>query len=294
MSLVVALLLHQMSHGQPGKPIMDIEKQKWIHGSSPCTNNKDDGLQVVGYDESTYIIRQNKCVHYEAPFLYLFVGADKALLVDTGAEASEDAFPLYKTVMKILTGLKGANGKRLSLTVIHSHGHDDHYAGDVQFKNDPTVQLVPPNKESIIEFFNLNWPEGKTEFDLGQRKLTIIPIPGHDEASIAVYDEQTGWLLTGDTVYPGRLYIRNWSSFQSSISRLYEFSKTHPVSYLMGNHLEMTTTSGIDYPTGTTYQPNEHTLPLKVSVLKELHDACNKMGDQLTYQVHPDFILVPK
>lgn len=75
---------------------------------------------------------------------------------------------------------------------------------------------------------------------------------------------------------------------------LHGFSKEYPVTYLMGNHIEMTTTKGLDYPTGTTYQPHEHVLPLKLNVLEELHQACEKMGDDFVYKVHDDFILVPK
>jgi len=32
--------------------------------------------------------------------------------------------------------------------------------------------------------------------------MDIVPIPGHTDDSIALYDHRTGILLTGDTVYP--------------------------------------------------------------------------------------------
>ena len=97
--------------------------------------------------------------------------------------------------------------------------------------------------------------------------LDIIPIPGHQQASIAVYDKQTRVMLTGDSFYPGRLYIGDWPAFVASTQRLVDFTKLHPVAMLLGNHIEMTDTPGIDYPTGTTYQPNEHRLPLQVAQL---------------------------
>nr|BFE78243.1 hypothetical protein GCM10020093_008440 [Planobispora longispora] len=40
--------------------------------------------------------------------------------------------------------------------------------------------------------------------------LECLPAPGHHEASVVFYDRWTGFLLTGDTVYPGRLYIQDW------------------------------------------------------------------------------------
>jgi hydroxyacylglutathione hydrolase len=270
----------------------NLESQAWIHGSADCQQNKDGGLQVLKYDPSTYIIRQNKCLNYEAPFLYLFIGIDRALLLDTGAEAPDDAFPLFETIKKILND---NNGRMLPLVVVHSHGHSDHYSGDHQFKRKLGVQLVPPTKDAVVEFFQLRtWPEAQASFDLGKRVLTIIPIPGHDEMSIAIYDQQTRWLLTGDTIYPGRLYVRDGNAFCSSIARLLAFSKDHPVQYLMGNHIEMTQTKGVDYPTGTVYQPREHSLPLGIGALEELYKSCGKMNGKIAYEVHDDFIIVPK
>jgi len=271
---------------------VDLEKIQWIHGSDQCSKNKDGGLQVIRYNASTYIIRQNKCLNYEAPFIYLFIGMEKALLVDTGAEAPDASFRLYDTIAKIL---KEARSKPIPLVVIHSHGHSDHYAGDHQFTGKPNVRVVPAQKDSIIEFFQLKgWPDTQMPFDLGGREIMVIPIPGHDEQSIALYDPLTKWLLTGDTIYPGRLYVRNGNAFRGSIARLYTFSKNYQVTYLMGNHIEMTRTKGIDYPTGTTYQPNEHVLPLGLDVLEELHLACEKMGNTVVHQIHDDFIIVPK
>jgi hypothetical protein len=42
-------------------------------------------LAVASYDNNTFIIRQNPCVSFEAPFLYLFLGNNTALLYDSGA-----------------------------------------------------------------------------------------------------------------------------------------------------------------------------------------------------------------
>jgi len=41
----------------------------------------------------------------------------------------------------------------------------------------------------------------------------------HDAVSIAVYDRQTAILFTGDSVYPGRLYIRDFAAFEQSNER---------------------------------------------------------------------------
>lgn len=66
-----------------------------------------------------------------------------------------------------------------------------------------------------------------------------------------------GFLLTGDTVYPGRLYGFDMPAFVDSMDRLVEFAKARPVTHVMGCHIEMSTRPGRDYPIGANYQPQE-------------------------------------
>ena len=61
----------------------------------------------------------------------------------------------------------------------------------------------------------------------------------------------------------------------------------------MGNHIEMTKNAGIDYSTGTTFQPEEHKFPLQVKDLNQLNKALKKLGVVPTYQTHKDFIIFP-
>jgi len=118
----------------------------------------------------------------------------------------------------------------------------------------------------------MKWPEGLAEIDLGGRTLYAIPAPGHQRESIAVYDSRTGWLLTGDTVYPGRLYVRDWRDYRSSIERLVEFARARDVSAVLGTHIEMSRT-GTLFPPGSTFQPNEAPLLLSVEELGKLNDS---------------------
>jgi len=81
---------------------INLNKQNWIHGALNCKKNIDAPIQVVQYDQNTWILRQNKCTNYEAPFIFLFLGQEKALLMDTGATKKKKSFPLYKTVNAIV------------------------------------------------------------------------------------------------------------------------------------------------------------------------------------------------
>lgn len=112
-----------------------------------------------------------------------------------------------------------------------------------------------------------HWPEGQGLIDLGNRELTIIPSPGHQEEAISLYDSQTQWLLTGDTVYPGLVYVKNWNDYRDSIARLARFAAEHQVSAVLGAHIEATRRRGEYYAVGTVYQPDEAPLPMAPDIL---------------------------
>jgi glyoxylase-like metal-dependent hydrolase (beta-lactamase superfamily II) len=226
--------------------------------------------------------------------MFLFIGSKKALLMDAGATFSDAKFPLRKTVDSLVNQWGKTNNTKVELIVAHTHSHGDHIAGDIQFKDAPNTKVVGLKVEDVQAFFKLeNWPLQSGKIDLGDRVLEIIPIPGHHKTSIAVYDYQTGILLTGDSFYPGRLYINDWQAFKLSTQRLMDFISTHKTSYILGNHIEMTNTPGKDYPIGTTFQPDEHILPLQRKDLLSLNEALIKLGDKPTREVHDVFIIYP-
>jgi hydroxyacylglutathione hydrolase len=274
--------------------VTNLNKTKWIHGAANCGENTDPPIQVVQYDHNTWILRESKCVSFEAPFMFLFFGNKKALLMDAGATFSEVKFPLRKTVDSLVHQWEKTNNTQVELIVAHTHSHGDHIAGDIQFKSAPNTTVVGTKVEDVQAFFKLeNWPLQSNKIDLGNRILDIIPIPGHHKTSIAVYDYETRILLTGDSFYPGRLYVNDWQAFKLSTQRLVDFTASHKISYILGNHIEMTTTPGKDYPIGTSFQPDEHIWPLKVKDLLLLNEALIKLGDKPTREVHDDFIIYP-
>ena len=266
----------------------------WNHGSADCNASSDPPLQIFRFDADTYILRQNKCIHYEAPFLYLLFGSDRVLLEDTGATSSAASFPVRDTVQSIIAGWASEHGKSApALIVTHSHGHGDHTAGDGQFTGQPGTTVVPATVPALQSFFAIaSWPEQITSYDLGGRILDILAIPGHQDAHIAIHDRKTGILLTGDTLYPGRLYVRDFPAYRASIARLVDFTATRPVRYVLGTHIEMTRSKGVDYPVGTTFQPDEHPLELTRDHLVELDSALRAMSTPVR-QIHDSFIIDP-
>jgi hydroxyacylglutathione hydrolase len=262
----------------------------WITGGPNCIEVPD--WQVREYNPDFYILRESGCTHYEKPFLYLLFGKDKALLEDTGAGRADTARIVDEVVGK---WLKRNQRQSIPLLVGHSHSHGDHIAGDRQLAALPNVTMIPLTVDSTAQFFEIaNWPQSMGQIDLGERVIDVIPIPGHDKLSIALYDRQTGVLLTGDSLYPGRLYVSDFSAFVQSTQRLVDFTNGKIVTHILGTHIEQTGTPYRDYPVGTVYQPEEHSLELSPGSLLELNEALRKMGDKPVRLGLRDFTIWPK
>ncbi|HEY3839034.1 MAG TPA: MBL fold metallo-hydrolase [Bryobacteraceae bacterium] len=267
----------------------------WRTGGPNCVTVPD--WQIHEYNEDFYIIRESGCIHFEKPFLYLIFGENKALLEDTGVASAADksVIPTAPVIMDLMA--RWAARKKhapVSLVVIHSHSHADHTAADAQFKQMPGVQFVAATPPEIQKAAGIaTWPTDLGQIDLGNRIIDIIPIPGHDVASIALYDRLTGNLMTGDSLYPGRLGVQlaQVPTFAASAQRLADFVGTHDVAHVLGTHIEQTKTAYLDYPRGTAYQPEEHSLDLTRAHVIELNDAFIKMGNKPATVALPEFTI---
>jgi glyoxylase-like metal-dependent hydrolase (beta-lactamase superfamily II) len=252
----------------------------WIHGSA-----SDPPLQVREIDPGTFILRQSKGVTFEAPFLFLFRGAARALLLDTGAVTDPAVCPVRETVDSLV-------GADRELVVAHTHGHGDHVAGDAQFAGRPRTTVVPRDLAAVQSFFGFtDWPAQIVRFDLGGRVLEITGSPGHHPAAITVHDPDTGFLLTGDTVLPGRLYVPDMAAFTASLDPMVSFCESRSVSQVLGCHIEMTRRPGKDYPIGCLYQPDEPPLPMTVERLTAVRDAAHVVAGQPGVHPFDDFII---
>jgi hydroxyacylglutathione hydrolase len=272
---------------QPGKL-----PASWMTGGPDCLTLPD--WQVQAYNEDFYILRESGCIHFEKPFLYLIFGQEKALLEDTGAGDIKTA-PI---VMDLLAKwAKRKNRGPVPLVVIHSHAHADHTAGDEQFRALRGIEFIAPTPVEIQKAAGIaTWPTDIGKLDLGGRIVDVIPIPGHNDASITLYDRLTGNLLTGDSLYPGRLSVSaaDLAAFTASAQRLADFVADRPIAHVLGTHIEQTTTPYLDYPRGTTYQPQEHSLDLTRAHVLELNDAFRAMNGKLQKLSLPDFTVVPR
>lgn len=265
----------------------------WSTGGPRCMELPE--WQVHEYNPDLYILRQSGCTDFEKPFIFLLFGKERALLLDTGSRQGHVAPTVQLTIQRWL-----ARNHRtaIALVVAHTHSHSDHVAGDTELQalNDPAMPMtyLAPTVEASQKFYGIaRWPQDLGKIDLGGRVIDVIPIPGHDAVSIAFYDRQTAIVFSGDSVYPGRLYIRDFNAFESSNQRLLRFTEGKPVAHLLGNHIEQSRIPYLDYPVGTMYQPNEHALELGRGVLLEIQAGLESMHGKPRRLAYRDFSLWP-
>lgn len=161
---------------------------------------------------------------YEEVISYLVVGSKKALLFDTGMGISN--------IRKVVEGLTS-----LPVIVLNSHTHNDHVGDNWRFKDvygmdtnftrtnakgsteDAQAELAPDQicgqlppgfdakQYSTKPFHISHWLHDGDKIELGGRTLQVIATPGHTPDSISLLDEKNGLLFTGDTFYPGPIFL---------------------------------------------------------------------------------------
>jgi hydroxyacylglutathione hydrolase len=118
--------------------------------------------------------------------IYLVVGKEKAIVIDTGYPGD-----IEPNEIKAITPLP--------FMVVNTHAHPDHSGSNNAFEK---VYIHEADLEACKRY------SGNTElvpikdgyvFDLGGKKLEVISVPGHTPGSICLLDAQDGILFVGDT-----------------------------------------------------------------------------------------------
>lgn len=268
---------------------------RWIFGSSVAATNRDPRVQVVQYNEDSFVLRQNVCVHWEAPFTYLLFGNKGALLIDSGATDNAQHYPLRATVDAIITRWSQMRGRsKVPLTVALTSGEDvAQNQGLVQFAGRPDTVIVPRPLEVMKRFYGLgnSWPSGTGRIDLGDRVIEVIPTPGTHKDGVTFYDPYCDFLFTGDLLFPGRINIGNDKDFLASLERLKAFAATRPVKWILGGHIDMMFVPGKYYRRFVNYKPYERVLELPPAIIDEVIESTREVLGKETMLIQPEYVL---
>jgi len=199
----------------------------------------DPWFEVYAVAPATYAIYEPH--QAEEAISFLILGTTRAALFDTGLGIGD-----IKRVVSSLT--------TLPITVLNSHTHDDHVGDNWEFNDvwgmetdftrtnakgsvvDAQDELSPgsvcgqlpagfdPKTYATRPFHITRWVHDGDSVDLGGRTLRIIATLGHTPDAMALFDEQNGLLFTGDTYYPGTIWLyrpeTDLAAYEHSVQRL--------------------------------------------------------------------------
>lgn len=187
---------------------------------------------------------------------YLVEGSETALLIDTLSGVGN-----LKSFCETLT--------ELPITVVNTHGHVDHCGGNMDFG---TCYINPLDIEGMYKHMAVSIRKGHVEmmqamspepitfsdddmakpgplytipvydgdvFDLGDRQIQVIAVPGHSLGTIVLLDETSRIVFSGDACNVNTLVIfypdsTTIETYLSSLARLKSFESKFDVLY--GGH----------------------------------------------------------
>jgi len=218
----IILVLALLSSAPPQKPEWCQRLPRPAYRTLKRIAVQDPWFEVYRISPGVFAIYEP---HQSAEVIsYLVLGTTRAVLFDTGMGISN--------IRDVVEGLT-----RLPVSVLNSHTHDDHvgdnwrftdiYGMDTEFtranakgsREDAQAEIasgevcgdLPPGfipAEYVTKPFHISrWIHDHDKIDLGGRILEVIATPGHTPDSIALMDEKNGLLFTGDTFYPGPIFL---------------------------------------------------------------------------------------
>lgn len=221
-------------------------------------------------DKDTFIISEYR--HWEETHCYLLNGADKSLLIDTGLGICN----IYDEVVKLTDK---------PVTAVATHIHWDHIGGhryfpdfyahgeELDWLNGAFPLTLETIKDMVVDRCDL--PEGYDvdtyEFfqgmpsklvqdndviDLGGRSIRILHTPGHSPGHLCFWEEDRGYLFTGDLVYKDTLFAY--------------YPSTDPESYLCS--LER-----LAALPATKIFPAHHSLDIQPEIIVRMRDEFRKL-----------------
>ena len=221
----------------------------------------DNWFTIDKIDDNSFSISEYR--HWEETHCYLLNGAERSLLIDTGLGICN----IHDEVIKLTDK---------PVTAAATHIHWDHIGGHQYFPDfcahgaeldwlngafplpAKTVRAMvldrcDPPEDFDIDAYTLFQGDA---IDLGGRSVRVLHTPGHSPGHMCFWEEETGYLFTGDLVYKDTL--------------LAYYPSTDPAAYLAS--LEKIAA----LPVRRVF-PAHHSLDIQPEIILRMRDAFRQL-----------------
>ncbi len=205
---------------------------------------------VEKIDEDTYVLSEYR--HWEETHCYLLNGKDRSLLIDTGLGICS----IYDEVTRLT---------ELPIMAVATHVHWDHIGGHRYFADFfaheeeldwlqgkfplpvEAVRKMVADRCELPKDFDRNaytifqgtpakvLKEGD-RIDLGGRIVKVLHTPGHSPGHMCFWEQERGYLFTGDLVYCGTLFANYPSTDPTAYLESLEKISALPVQKVLPGH----------------------------------------------------------
>jgi len=244
----------QSQNGEPLRPEWCRQLPRAEYAKLERVNLSNDWFEVYRIRPGVFAIYEPH--QFEEVISYLILGNRRALLFDTGMGIGK-----ISEVVRELT--------KLPIAVLNSHTHFDHVGGNAEFSDiyDEDTPYTRANEHGRSNVYSRDavapericghlpssaqttsysvrpWQvahrvkDGEA-LDLGERQLRVLFTPGHTPDSLCLLDLKNGLLFTGDTFYPGPIYLftpeTDFTAYSKSVDSLAKLAPT--LTLLLPSH----------------------------------------------------------
>lgn len=226
--------------------------------------------------------------------MYLVIGSEKALLIDTGIANKHGPLEVVKTL----------TDKPIELALTHAHIDHMYFAKEFSKVYLHENDIEEWNKGSLKRMFSygclmfgvlpktydikmVTSIDEDTVLDIGGNTLKVILAPGHTPGSVIFVDDLHKILFMGDCIGNGGASAFMWlpgclniSEYQINLKNLIEKLEPYKDYTFLGGHRAINF-SEIKYPIET---------PLNYNMVVEIHELCGKM---LAKEIEPQKQVLP-
>lgn len=167
----------------------------------------DMAYEIKQFNENTWMIEDQLGPNSLTRF-FLLAGDERVLMIDAGMN-TKNAKEIGEGILKEAGLFERLVSEENPMMIAITHGHGDHMGGLAAFSDVWMSELDYLQAEVEKNYPGLAFHPIKEgdRIELGGRTLEIFEIPGHSPGCLAFLDLENRFLITGDSIQSGHIFM---------------------------------------------------------------------------------------